>query len=61
MSLLGKTRYIGNLNDIKKEYYSSKQASLDATLVQNYDSPTHRLDGVECRTTSVANKNSERL
>ena len=36
---------------------SNKLASLEATLVRNYDSLTHSLTEVRFRATSVANKN----
>ena len=40
---------------------SNKLASLEATLVRNYDSLTHSLTGVRCRATSVANKKLETI
>ena len=35
---------------------ANKLASLEATLVRNYDPLTDRLTGVKCRATSVAKK-----
>ena len=40
----------------------NKLASLEATLVRNYDRPTQRLTGVKCRATSVAkNQTAEQI
>ena len=36
----------------------NKLASLEATLVRNYDPATYLLTGVRCRATSVAKKKS---
>ena len=57
---MGKIRKILNTADEREEHYSemedNKLASLEATLVRNYDRPTDLLTGVKCRATSVAKK-----
>ena len=44
------------LNAIQSHSHSKKLASLEATLVRNYDPPTDRLDGEKCRAFSVGKK-----
>ena len=48
--MIHKTKLNENLN------WKNKLASLEATLVRNYDSLTDSLAGVKCRATSVAKK-----
>ena len=43
-------------SSIRLTWGKNKLASLEATLVRNYDPATDRLTGVKCRATSVAKK-----